>query len=364
VAKNGIFEPNWISAPGETIADILEERDLSLVQFAQRMECRLEFANQLLRGREAITGPIARRLESILGGSASFWMTRESQYRADTVRLNRESQSSAAEEWLKEIPLRDMISFGWIKPVSSSTPARETACLSFFHVPDVGAWREKYRGALEMAVFRTSSSFDSQPGAVAAWLRQGEIEAASIDCKPWDAQRFRRALSSIRPLTRKKDPSFFFPELQKRCAECGVAVVIVPAPTGCRASGATRFVSTNKALLLLSFRYLSDDHFWFTFFHEAGHLLLHGQKALFLESAGMSSNKEEGEANEFAARVLIPPELQAAMLDLGLNGREAIRFARLAGVSPGIVVGQLQHHGKIKRNQLNTLKRRYRWGSD
>ena len=215
-----------------------------------------------------------------------------------------------------------------------------------------------------MAVFRTSSSVRLQPGAVAAWLRQGEIEAASIDCKPWDAQRFRRAFSSIRPLTRKKDPSFFLPELQKRCAECGVAVVIVRAPTGCRASGATRFVSTNKALLLLSFRYLSDDHFWFTFFHEAAHLLLHGQKALFLEDAGMSSNKEEEEANEFAARVLIPLALEAAMLNLGLNGREVIRFARLAGVSPGIVVGQLQHIGKIKRNQLNTLKRRFRWDSE
>jgi HTH-type transcriptional regulator/antitoxin HigA len=364
VVKEEIFQPNWISAPGETIADILEQRDLSLVQFARRMECRPEFANELLTGREAITVEIARRLERILGSSASFWMTRESQYRADAVRLKRESRLSAAEEWLQELPLKDMISFGWIKPISSSAPARETACLDFFHVPDVGAWREKYRGALEMAVFRTSSSFDSQPGAVAAWLRQGEIEAASIDCKPWDAKRFRKALSSIRPLTRKKDPSFFLPELQKRCAECGVAVVIVRAPTGCRASGATRFVSTNKALLLLSFRYLSDDHFWFTFFHEAGHLILHGQQALFLEGAGMSSNKEEEEANEFAARVLIPPELEAAMLDLGLNGREVIRFARLAGVSPGIVVGQLQHIGKIKRNQLNTLKRRFRWNSE
>ena len=206
MVKDEIFQPNWISAPGETIADILEERDLSLVQFARRMECRPEFANELLTGREAITVEIARRLERILGSSASFWMTRESQYRADAVRLKRESRLSAAEEWLQELPLKDMISFGWIKPISSSAPARETACLDFFHVPDVGAWREKYRGALEMAVFRTSSSFDSQPGAVAAWLRQGEIEAASIDCKPWDAKRFRKALSSIRPLTRKKAP--------------------------------------------------------------------------------------------------------------------------------------------------------------
>jgi HTH-type transcriptional regulator/antitoxin HigA len=141
-------------------------------------------------------------------------------------------------------------------------------------------------------------------------------------------------------------------------------VVIVRAPTGCRASGATRFVSASKALLLLSFRYLSDDHFWFTFFHEAGHLLLHGEKALFLEGAEMSATKEEEEANEFAARVLIPPEFHTALLDLSVNGREVIRFAKFTGVSPGIIVGQLQHHGRVKRNQLNSLKRWFKWGSD
>ena len=52
------------------------------------------------------------------------------------------------------------------------------------------------------------------------------------------------------------------------------------------------------------------------------------------------------------------------MLDLGLNGREVIRLARLAGVSPGIVVGQLQHISKIERNQLNSLKERFRWDSE
>ena len=116
--------------------------------------------------------------------------------------------------------------------------------------------------------------------------------------------------------------------------------------------------------MLLSFRYLSDDHFWFTFFHEAGHLLLHGKNALFLEGDNIASTKEEQEANEFAAGILIPTEFQAALLSLPVDGRDVIKFARLVGVSPGIVVGQLQHLGRIKPNQLNSLKRRYSWVTD
>src|SRR5262245_53695423 len=133
-----------------------------------------------------------------------------------------------------------------------------------------------YVGLQQIAAFRTSPSFDSQPSAVAAWLRQGEIETEAFDCNHWDPIRFRESLADIRSLTRQKEPRRFIPALQRCCAESGVAVAIVRAPKGCRASGATRFLTRHKALLMLSFRYLTDDQFWFTFFHEAGHLLLHG----------------------------------------------------------------------------------------
>jgi len=213
-----------------------------------------------------------------------------------------------------------------------------------------------------MAVFRTSPSFDSRPASVAAWLREGEIEAATMACGRWDARQFEASLSAVRSVTREKDPNRFVPRLKETCAASGVAVVVVRSPNGCRASGAARFLSTEKALIQLSFRYLSDDQFWFTFFHEAGHLLLHGNRKLFVDGLDGEGEHAEKEANEFAERVLIPPEVQAALLRLQENdARGVIRFAQRIGVSPGIVVGQLQHHGKVRRDRLNGLKRRFQW---
>ncbi len=258
-----------------------------------------------------------------------------------------------------------MIKFGWVKPVPR--PSDEmSACLRFFDVPNIAAWHQVYANLREMVAFRTSPSFDSRLAAVAAWLRQGEIEGEAVESGPWDRKRFEECLSRIRPLTRQKDPNRFIPELRKLCAACGVVVVIVRAPNGCRASGATRFLSQDKALLLLSFRHLSDDQFWFSFFHEAAHLLLHGERGFFLEGLEgieVQTDRLESEANEFAGRILVPSEFQAAMLNLPAHSREVIRFARRLGVSPGILVGQLQHFEKIKRNQLNGLKRRFRWGN-
>lgn len=349
------FRPDWASAPGDTIADILGERDLSLIEFAQRMGHTPEHSRDLLQGRATITIGIARRLQQVLGGSVEFWISRDFQFRQDIATLQ-----MADEEWLTELPVGDMIKFGWLKPVPH--PSDEmAACLRFFDVPSVSAWRQAYARLQEIVAFRTSPSFDSRPAAVAAWLRQGEIESEAIECNPWDPRRFEEALSIIRSLTREKDPSRFIPDLRKLCAASGVGVAIVRAPNGCRASGATRFLSRNKALLLLSFRYLSDDQFWYSFFHEAGHLLLHGEKGFFLEGVEAPATTEEQEANEFAERTLVPPEFQLALLDLPADGRKVIRFARRIGVSPGIVVGQLQHHRRIKPNQLSRLKRRFRW---
>ena len=263
--------------------------------------------------------------------------------------------------WLNEIPVKDIERWGWLRPLANSAAAA-AACLQFFGVPSVGAWREVYGDALA-AAYRTSPTYKSEPGAVAAWMRHGEIAASSIECGLWDPERFQRELSALRELTRVKDPAEFLPELVRRCAACGGAVVVLRTPKLCRASGVVRFLSPTRPMILLSFRYLSDDQFWFTFFHEAGHLLLHGDRCIFLEGDDTLTT-EEDEANAFAANILMPPEYQAEMLRLPLDGRAVMRFARKVGVSPGVVVGQLQHHGRFRRNQLNNLKRRYTWVED
>jgi HTH-type transcriptional regulator / antitoxin HigA len=352
------FHPDWASAPGNTIADILAERDISEAEFAKSMGNTPEQARELIEGRATITIAIARRLEQVLGASVEFWMSRDFQYRQDVARLH-----AADEQWLADLPIGDMIRFGWLRNVPH--PSDEmAACLHFFDVPGVPAWREAYADLQQIVAFRTSPSFDSRPASVAAWLRRGEIEGEAIHCNPWDPARFEESLSSVRSLTREKDPGRFIPKLQLLCAASGVAVAVVRAPNGCRASGATHFLSPDKALLLLSFRYLSDDQFWFTFFHEAGHLLLHGKKGFFLEGIDAPATPEEQEANEFAERTLVPLDLRAALLRLRVDAREVIRFARRLGVSPGVVVGQLQHYKRIKHGQLDALKRRFRWETD
>jgi Zn-dependent peptidase ImmA (M78 family)/plasmid maintenance system antidote protein VapI len=353
------FSSDWVSPPGATIATILEERGATPSELAEWIERPKDEVEDLLVGCSEITKEIAQRLASVLGASEAFWSRREAQYRSDLARLLQGATLPESLGWLNEIPVKDIERWGWLKPLTNPAAAA-AACLQFFGVPSVGAWREVYGDALA-AAYRSSPTYESEPGAVAAWIRQGEITASSIECSPWDPERFQREVSALRELTREKVPEEFLPELVRRCAACGVAVVVLRAPKLCRASGVVHFLSPTRPMILLSFRYLSDDQFWFTFFHEAGHLLLHSDRCIFLEGEDTLTTEEEDEASAFAANILVPSQYQAEMLQLPLNGRAVMRFARKVGVSPGIIVGQLQHHGRFRRNQLNNLKRRYTW---
>ena len=343
-----MFEPDWLSPPGDTICDLMEVKRVSRSQLAKLFRRRPEEISPLLNGEEEISYSTATILASVFGVSKEFWMRREEQYRRDFERLNPES-------WLSELPVKDMSRFGWLQGKSLSD------LLRFFGVSTVEKWNTLYGALIPETAFRTSPSFQSEKGATAAWLRRGEIEGESVTCEVWNAQKLRNALGDIRMLTRESDPEIFIPKLRDICGSCGVAVAVVPAPSGCRASGGTRFVRQDRALLLLSFRYLSDDHFWFTFFHEVGHLLLHNRKELFLEGVPSKREQDEIEANDFAAETLIPDEFRGEFERLPAQAKPIIRFARKLGIAPGIVVGQLQHYGYVPQSWLNGVKRRYTW---
>ena len=195
---------------------------------------------------------------------------------------------------------------------------------------------------------------------MAAWLRQGEQQAQGLRCAPYEPRRFRRLLGEIRGLT-SRPPDVFQLELVRLCAESGVAVVFVPELPKLRISGAARWISPRKALIQLSLRYKTNDHLWFSFFHEAGHVLLHGKRSVFIDD-GKGSDGEEAEANTFAANLLVPPAIYGRLIATRPPSEPAVfQASKEAGVAPGIIVGRLQHDGLLRYDQMNHLKERFTW---
>ncbi len=354
------YFPDVVSPPGETLAELLEERGMTQAELAQRTGRPTKTINEIIQGKAAITPETALQLERVLGVPASFWNERERLYRESLARCAEQERLHAYIPWLNEIPVRAMIDNGWIEPYEHKWLQVE-AVLRFFGVVSPNEWQNIWQRP--DAAFRKSPAFTSKPGAVAAWLRKGELQAQHIVCAPYQEQAFRAALVDIRRLT-VEPPELFLLRLTEQCAQCGVAVVFVPELPGTRVCGATRWLTPSKALIQLSLRYRTDDHLWFTFFHEAGHILFHGKRQVFLEEDDAEQRQEENEANHFAADCLIPPKkLQHFLATHNYRSKaEIIAFAAELEIAPGIVVGRLQHDGYIPHRNCNDLKRRLEWG--
>jgi HTH-type transcriptional regulator/antitoxin HigA len=352
------FAPDWCSPPGDTIKDALACRGLSSDRLGVTLGLSGSTLVDLLSGDLAIDAGLADGLAAALGGSRQFWLKREALYR-DRRGYPEPAAGVDFATFKSSLPLRDMHRFGWLRDFAEET---EDDVIKAFFEDAPGAWIHSGPALADQVRFRTSLAHETNPAAVAAWLRQGVRAARRVRCEPWNPAKLRDLLPAIRALVRVKKPADFFPKLAELCRTCGVAVVFVRTPAGCRASGATHFEGGNKGIIQLSFRYRSDDHFWFTVFHEIGHLLLHPSSPLFVEGQDYEITEEESEANDFASMTLIPTEFEHELKSVPRDFRAYARLAKRIGISPGVLVGQMQYRGFLRHEQMNFLKERYAWG--
>jgi HTH-type transcriptional regulator/antitoxin HigA len=229
--------------------------------------------------------------------------------------------------------------------------------LQFFGVPTPEQWQQYYD--LRSAHFRKSPAFADNLPHIASWLKIGEIKASEIEVTPFDKDVFKTNLDNIRRFTLNKRNEFE-PEMKRLCAMSGVILVFVPEFKKTHISGATRWLTQDKSMIIMSLRYKTNDHFWFTFFHEAAHILLHGKKDTFIDDLKGFQSKEEDEANRYSRNMLIPEsEYQRFVSEHSFYRDNIISFAEKIQIHTGIVVGRLQHDNRIDYKWHNDLKEKF-----
>lgn len=353
------FKPDYAVPPGDVLADEMEAAQITQSELADRTGLARKTINEIVNGKSPITSETALKFEKVFPRPARFWLNLERNYQETKARLQRRESLSRDTAWLKNLPVKEVTERGWADRSSDKVEQLESM-LAFYAISQPKQWNKVWSKTVEVA-FRRARTVKQSPYAVSAWLRQGQIEAAKIACKTYNRENFSSCLLEVRSLTRESNPKVFIPKLTELCADSGVAVVFLPELKKTGICGATFWLGETP-VIQLSVRYKSDDHLWFTFFHEAGHISLHGKKELFLEGQRPESVKEE-EANQFAARTLIPKSKFDELMQFSEYSQDLIvAFASDLGIAPGIVVGQLQHEGVIPYNtSLNFVKKRFAW---
>lgn len=355
------FSPDWVSPPGDTILDLIEEREWTQAELAERLGYSTKHVSQLINGKVPLSEDAAVRLQTVLGASVGFWLKREAIYRERVATLEASARHEAMIPWLEKIPVKELMSIGALSKRridKQSKPSIVGELLGFFGVATPEQWQNHY-ARMELS-FRRNRVDQSDIGAISAWLRLGERLAEKMDGPKYSSEKLLEILPQIRALT-TLSPEEFAPRIKKLFHEAGVVFVVVPSlPRAC-VSGVARWLNPNRPLIQVSDYGKSNDRFWFSVFHEVAHILLHNKekKTVFLENPDSvePSAIEEREADEWASNFLISNE---NFLELQqLKTKSAVcTFAERLQLHPGLVVGRLQHEKIIDKTWMNELKMR------
>ena len=348
------FEPDYAVAPGETLAETLASLGMSQAELALRTGLTDVSVNRIVKGVQPITAETANKLELVTGVPAGMWNNLEAQYREQLAKIEERERFQKDRDWLKTIPVAELIKRKAL-PNTKDAAVLVRQTLAFYGVSSVAAYHELIKRHGVAA--RRSQVFQSDPAALAAWLRFGEIEAARITCQPYSRETFTKAIAAIRGLT-TADPKVFVPQMTSLCADAGVAVALVPEMPQAPWYGASKWLTPEKAMILLNLRGKREGQFWFSFFHEAGHILHDSKKELFTND-GSSDDPCERRANEYAQKLLIP-EAYSNRVGTLARAAEVIALARELGIAPGIVVSQFQRRTR-KWTWFNKLVRKFQW---
>lgn len=328
---------NYAVPTGNFLDEWLEENQMTRAELARRLGASRKHVSQLVSGKVPLSYELAENLELVTGVPARIWNNYELQYQSDLARLRKDSVLKARFSDARLFPIDYLRRRGHITSPAADHAGVVRELLEFFNVADVDSLLSY--APQRLAAYRQSQAFEADDYAVAAWIHCGVHEVAVRKPAGFDPAALRMYLPQLRDLTLVED---FGQAIVDVAAGAGVVVIFDSGPPRTRCSGVTHWVGDTPVVQLTD-RGKKNDHFWFTFFHELGHVLLHSQNRVFVEGAHETGEVDaaESQADEFARDVLISPK-DWARRPTSRNLDEIRKYAASLGIHPGIVVGRMQ----------------------
>ena len=339
--------PAEVFGPGEFIRDELEERGWTQSDLATILDRPLSAVNQIINGKKSITPDTARELAEAFDTSAELWLNLEASYRLSESKDPHGSVRERA-KLFEQAPVSEMQRRGWIGSAKDPASIR-TELLRFY---DVGNEQELANSRDRIAARKQDADEPLSP-AQFAWFRRIQQLSASVQAKAYSKKAVDDGLPALRELAANPEEIRRAPAI---LADMGIRLVVVEHLSKTKVDGVAFRISPKKPVIGLSLRYDRIDYFWFTLFHELGHIYLeHVDPPIDddLQASAKDESREqiEQEADAFAADRLVPGEqIESFILRKQplFSKKSIIQFANKVRVHPGLVVGQLQYRDKIK----------------
>ena len=340
--------------PGYYIKEIIDESGLTQRDFAYRLDTTPKNLSLLIRGEQSLSTDIAMKLSRMLGTSVSYWLNLQNAYDALIAEFKSREELAQEKAVFSVLDYRYFREHFGLPDLPRKTEEQIVQVREFLNVATLSVFKKR-----DMAVsFRSDTGELSEANVIKANIM---VQLATNIALKADAPKFNKALfeEAVQyALTLTKEHGTFYPLIKEAFRKAGVVFVILPNISGSRINGATKKVG-NSIMLLVNDRRLYSDSFWFTLFHEIGHIM-NGDYGISFES---EFGEQEEIANKYAEDMLIPYEYYSRFVEDGRFDIQTIKvFASSIDRDPGIVLGRLLNDKKVnyEDRMLATLRHKYK----
>jgi len=351
---------------GEFLQEVLEDLGMSQIELSHRIGRPTQMINEIIKGKKSITPTTAIELEDVLKVPAHIWMGLENEYQMIQAKNQEIEQIKKETSLLSKFPYIDLVKVGLVKETRKAVE-RVEELRAFFAVARL---EQLEYVKIYQPAFRVSDHKTISHEAIASWLQASRVEASNIKTETFDKKMLEDSLSELKSLMNLKDICEAIKEIKRVLSDCGIAFVMLPHFKGAKVNGATFWLDKKKkAVLAMTIRGGFSDIFWFSFFHELGHILLHTKREVFLEDgySDPALETQESEADNFARDFLIDSEdYQDFVAKEDFSKQAILSFAIEQKIKPSIVVGRLMHEEIVAYSdyRLTPLRDRYRWSQN
>jgi len=356
-----IYNSDLAIHPGEFLKETLEEIEMSQAELSRRLGRPIQVINEIIKGKKSITSTTALELEDVLGVPSHIWIGLESAYQIAIAKQEELKEMKEEAKLVVNFPYSDLVKLGFVKATRKAIE-KVDELKKFFNVAKL---TQIPQVKVYQPAFRVSNHTEVSHEAIATWIQASRIKAKEIKTKEFDKKRLKESLESLKNLMNLTDINESIKGLQEILNSCGVALVLLPHFKKTKINGATFWLGNDKAVIAMSLRGGFSDVFWFSFFHEVGHILLHPKREIFLEDGYSDSKlqKQEDEADRFARELLINSGDFTKFISSNISKTSVIDFANQQKIKPSIVVGRLMHEKIVRFNdyELSPLRDRYKW---
>lgn len=353
------FCPELLICPGETLKEVLDDRNMSRKELAIRTGVTEKHISKVINGKASITSEFAAALECALQIDAEFWVNLQTNYDIERMECFR-SETVTAEEIEIAKQLEKIRAYAVKLGLITNTPGKNEKVLSLRDFARVSNLKSITQ-LQHCAAYRISSHTEINPYVLFLWQKLCLDLANERKTQiPLDKKKLAASISKIK-LLMHLDINTAVAQLHDILGECGITFCVVKHFSGAPVQGYIEQTEAGGLILCLTIRYAFADIFWFTLFHEIAHILYDDAKQVYFDYT-FENNEAEVRADKFAGDTLIAPNLYDAFIKNGDFSIQAVRYlAKVANVPTFIVVGRLQKEKRIPYSWHASEKLRYKW---